>query len=247
MAEAGFPASSYPRKAGRRTLSWEQERSSLADWLRGLPKPVGIMAAYDQRGWQVLDVCRSIGLGVPDQVAVIGVDNDELLCELAQPSLSSVVLDTDRAGYTAAELLAQMMAGKKVMAKQYLIEPLGIVTRQSTDVFSGADADVARAVRFIRDHGCDGIKVQAVVDELAMSRRVLEHRFRQTLGRTPHDEILRVQIERVAQLLAETDLPLATIADRAGFKHAEYMSVAFKRQTGLAPRQFRESKREPKK
>ena len=104
-----------------------------------------------------------------------------------------------------------------------------------------------RAVRFIRDHACDGIKVQAVVDELAMSRRVLEHRFRRLLGRTPHDEILRVQIEQVSQLLAETDLPLATIADRTGFKHAEYMSVAFKRQTGLSPKQFRDGRREPRK
>ena len=213
-------------------------------WLVGLPKPVGIMACYDQRGWQVLEVCRGIGLGVPDQVAVIGVDNDELLCELAQPSLSSVIPDTDRTGYAAAELLGQMMAGQHVAAKEYLIGPLGIAARQSTDVLSGADPDVARAVRFIRDHACDGIKVQAVVDELAMSRRVLEHRFRRVLGRTPHDEILRVQIQRVSQLLAETDLPLAMIADRTGFKHAEYMSVAFKRQTGLSPSQFRDGRSE---
>ena len=242
VGEAGFAASSYPHKGGRRTASWEAERAGLTEWLRSLPKPVGIMACYDQRGWQVLEVCRGIGLGVPDEVAVIGVDNDELLCELAQPSLSSVIPDTDRTGYMAAELLGQMMAGRRVAAQQYLIGPLGIAARQSTDVLSGADADVARAVRFIRDHACDGIKVQAVVDELAMSRRVLEHRFRRLLGHTPHDEILRVQIGRVAQLLAETDLPLTVIADRAGFKHAEYMSVAFKRQTGLSPKQFREGK-----
>ncbi|HEX4142020.1 MAG TPA: DNA-binding transcriptional regulator [Pirellulales bacterium] len=247
VTEAGFPTSSYPRAASRRTPSWEQDRASLAEWLAGLPKPVGIMACYDQRGWQVLEICRDIGLGVPDQVAVIGVDNDELLCELAQPSLSSVIPDTDQTGYTAAELLGQMMAGRRVAAKEHLIGPLGIAARQSTDLLAGADADVARAVRFIRDHACDGIKVQAVVDELAMSRRVLEHRFRRLLGHTPHDEILRVQIERVSRLLAETDLPLAVIADRTGFKHAEYMSVAFKRQTGLSPKGFRDGRRETKK
>jgi LacI family transcriptional regulator len=245
VSEAGFPVSSYPRDGAGSNLSWEQERATLSNWLANLPKPVGIMACYDQRGWQVLEVCRGIGLGVPDQVAVIGVDNDELLCELARPSLSSVILDTDRAGYMAAELLAQMMAGQKVPAKQYLIDPLGIVARQSTDVLSGADPDVSRALRFIRDHACDGIKVQALADEVAISRRMLEHRFRRILGCTPHDEILRVQIEKVSQLLAETDLPLATIAERAGFKHADYMSVAFKRQTGLSPRQFRDGRSGP--
>jgi LacI family transcriptional regulator len=126
VADFGFPMSSYPHTAGRRAPSWEQERASLADWLGGLPKPVGIIACYDQRGWQVLEVCRGIGVGVPDQVAVIGVDNDELLCELAHPSLSSVIPDTDRTGYAAAELLGQMMAGHRVEAKEYLIGPLGI-------------------------------------------------------------------------------------------------------------------------
>jgi LacI family transcriptional regulator, galactose operon repressor len=243
-AQAGCQASSYPavRKSSKAggALSWEQERASLVQWLEGLPKPVGIMACYDQRGWQVLEVCRGIGLGVPDEVAVIGVDNDELLCELAQPSLSSVIPDADRTGYVAAELLGEMMGGRRVEAKEYLIEPLGIAARQSTDALAGADPEIARAIRFIRDHACDSIKVQAVVDEMAVSRRVLEHRFRRLLGRTPHEEILRVQIERVTRLLAETDLPLTTIAERTGFKHAEYMSVAFKRQTGLSPRQFRQ-------
>jgi LacI family transcriptional regulator len=245
VSEAGHTASSYPENRKPRTtavrgVSWEQERASLAKWLEGLPKPVGIMACYDQCGWQVLEVCRGIGLGVPDEVAVIGVDNDELLCELAQPSLTSVVPDTDHTGYVAAELLGKWMAGERVESKEYLIEPLGIAARQSTDVLAGADPEIARAMRFIRDHACDGIKVQAVVDEMAVSRRVLEHRFRRLLGHTPHDEILRVQIQRVSQLLAETDLPLAIIAERTGFKHAEYMSVAFKRQTGLSPRQFRQ-------
>lgn len=244
-AQAGCQASGYPTahkspKAAGRAPSWEQQRDSLTAWLEALPKPVGIMACYDQRGWQVLEVCRGVGFGVPDEVAVIGVDNDELLCELAQPSLSSVIPDTDRTGYLAAQLLGELMAGRKLETMEYLVKPLGIAGRQSTDALAGADPEIARAIRFIRDHACDGIKVQAVVDEMAVSRRVLEHRFRRLLGHTPHDEILRVQIQRVERLLIETDLPLATIAERTGFRHAEYMSVAFKRQTGFSPRQFRQ-------
>jgi LacI family transcriptional regulator len=251
VAASGYQASLYPtrgksRGPKARPSSWEQERAMMVQWLQNLPKPVAIMAGYDQRGRQVLEVCRGIGLGVPDEAAVIGVDNDELICELAQPSLSSVIPDTDRTGYLAAELLGRMMAGETIEAGEHLIGPLGIAARQSTDVLAGADPEIARAMRFIRDHACDGIKVQAVVDEMAVSRRVLEHRFRRLMGHTPHEEILRVQIQRVTRLLAETDLPLATIADRTGFKHAEYMSVAFKRQTGLSPRQFRDGKKGPR-
>jgi LacI family transcriptional regulator len=120
-----------------------------------------------------------------------------------------------------------------------LIRPTGIVTRQSSDVLATADAEVSTAVRFIRDHACDGIKVEDLLRAIPISRRVLESRFRKMLGRTPHDEILRVQLQRVKQLLEETDLPLAMIADRAGFKHVEYLSVVFKRHFHQPPSQYR--------
>jgi LacI family transcriptional regulator len=239
VTAAGHTMYHYRPKRAARARPWEQEQTDLAAWLERLPKPIGLMAGYDIRGWQVLEVCRRIGAAVPDQVAVVGVDNDELLCELAGPSLSSVIPDTGRTGYEAAELLERMMSGGQVAPSEHLIKPVGIAARQSTDVLAIADPDIARAVRMIRDRACDGLKVDALVSELAISRRMLEHRFKRLLGMTPHEQIAKVQIQRVMKLLRETDLPLATIAQRAGFRHVEYMSVAFKRQTGVAPREFR--------
>jgi LacI family transcriptional regulator len=258
IAEAGFDCSVYrsaPRRRG--TASWEQERADIAAWIRHLPKPAGVMACYDIRGREVLDACRQLGVSVPDEVAVIGVDNDELLCDLADPPLSSVIPDTQRTGYEAARLLDLLMAmrkgtaplsskgqsplssGRRELPTAHLIKPLGIVTRDSTDVLATDDSDLSAAVRFIRAHATHGIKVEDVLRAVPLSRRVLESRFQKLLGRTPHEEITRVQIERVKELLTETSLSLSAIAHRAGYRHVEYMSVAFKRETGQPPSAYR--------
>lgn len=211
----------------------------LRAWIESLPKPVGIMAAYDIRGQQVLDACRSAGLAVPGDVAIIGVDNDTLLCELASPPLSSVIPNAHRTGYEAASLLERLMQGKRVPATAHLIAPLGVAARQSTDVLAVDDRDVARAVQFIREHACGGINVSDVLRAVPLSRRVLEQRFQRLLGRTPREEILHVRLNRVKQLLIETDLPLYLVAERTGFEHVEYLSVVFKRETGRTTSAFR--------
>jgi LacI family transcriptional regulator len=211
----------------------------LARWLRSLPKPVGVMACYDLRGVQVLDACRRLGVPVPDEVAVVAVDNDELLCELAHPPLSSVIPNTRRTGYEAAALLDRLMNGGRARGETHLIPPLGVATRQSTDVLAIEDPHVSRAVRYIREHACDGINVRDVLRAVPQSRRLLEARFKKLLGRTPHEEILRVQLRRVKQLLTETDLPLETIAERTGFAHPEYLSVVFRREVGQPPSRYR--------
>ncbi|HTD65165.1 MAG TPA: DNA-binding transcriptional regulator [Candidatus Limnocylindria bacterium] len=215
------------------------EIERVAKWLRRLPKPLGVMACYDLRGQQVLDACRIHGIQVPDDVAVIGVDNDELLCDLADPPLSSVIPNAHRAGYVAASLLDRMMAGQKVKAEAHLIDPLGVATRRSTDVLAMDDRNVAAAVRFIRDHACEGIRVRDVLKAVPQARRRLEAQFSKLVGRTPQAEITRVQLNRVKLLLAETDLPLDDIASRAGFVHAEYLSVVFKRNFGMPPSHYR--------
>ncbi len=228
----------FPRKAtGRESRDLQQRQ--LADWIRKLPKPLGVLACYDIRAQQLLDVCREIDVAVPDDVAVMGVDNDELLCDLSAPSLTSVIPNAHRTGYEAAALLDRMIAGKKVAPEPHLIEPVGIAIRQSTDVLAMEDRDVAAAVRFIREHACDGINVADVLKAVPLSRRVLESRFRSRLGRTPHEEILRLKLDRVKQLLAETELSIAAIAQRAGFEHAEYLSASFKQHFGLAPSVYR--------
>lgn len=217
---------------------------ALARWVAALPKPVGIMAAYDIRGRQLLDACRTAAIRVPDDVAVIGVDDDALLCELADPPLSSIAPDTHRTGYIAAQLLEQMMEGGKVDELEYHIPPLGIVTRRSSDALAIGDADVCGALRYIRDHACEGISVDDVLSQTPLSRRVLESRFRRLLGRSPHQEILRVRVERVKRLLAETDLPIKAIAKKSGIPHTEYLSVTFKRITGRSPSEYRRSMRD---
>jgi LacI family transcriptional regulator len=238
---AGHALHRHEAPAGARDPA--AETVALRRWLLELPKPVGILAAYDIRGQRVLDACRGAGLAIPDEVAVLGVDNDELLCELASPPLSSVMPNTLRTGYEAAALLDRMMRGEAVRPVAHLIPPVGVVARQSTDVLALEDRAVAQAVRFIREHACEGINVGDVLQGVTLSRRVLEQRFRRLLGRTPREEILQVRLARVKQLLTETDLTLYRVAERTGFEHVEYLSVVFKRETGRTPRQFRTAAR----
>ena len=234
---AGFQCHTY---APRKTIkSMNALRAGLGRWLKSLPKPVGVFACYDVRGQQVLDACRDVSLGVPEEVAVIGVDNDELLCHLAAPPLSSVIPNTLQTGYEAAALLDQMMAGRKIPPSAHLIAPRGIAERQSTDILAVEDRDIARALQFIREHACEGINVSDVLRTGALSRRVFEQRFQRLLGHTPRYEILRVRLRRVKQLVSDTDLPFHKIAERTGFKHAEYLSVIFKRETGKTLSRYR--------
>jgi LacI family transcriptional regulator len=205
-----------------------------------LPKPVGIMACYDIKAQQLLDVCRENDLAVPEEIAVIGVDNDPVLCNLTTPPLTSVIPNTHRTGYEAAMLLDRMMSGERIAPKGYLIPPIGVYTRQSTDVLALADREIAAAVRFIREHACDGATIKDLLRVVPLSRRVLERRYWKSTGRTPHQDLVRFRIDRVKQLLTETDHSLERIAALAGFDHPEYMSVAFKRETGATPGKFRQ-------
>jgi LacI family transcriptional regulator len=237
--EAGAAAVACPAPAGDRPLPWNQERDRLAAWLAGLPKPVGILACYDIKGQQLLEACRDAGLAVPEEVAVIGVDNDRLICELCTPPLSSVVPDVHRTGYRAAALLDRLLAGGAADGSAHLIAPLGVCARRSTDVVAVEDRILSAALRFIRERACEGINVGDVLAAVPQSRRALDRRFQEALGRTPHEEIVRVKLERAKTLLAETDLAQAAIARRAGFSSEEYLSVAFKRAVGLSPGEFR--------
>lgn len=222
---------------------WENEQWKLGDWLASLPKPVGVMACFDIRGQQVLDVCRRLGLRVPEEVAVIGQHNDELLCELCDPPLSSVVPNPRLAGYRAAELLDRMMRGRRVAARVHRIAPIGVEARQSTDVVAIEDADVADAIRFIRQHAAEGIGVDDVLRAVPVSRTMLERKFRSLLGYTPYEAMLRVRLARAKELLATTAMPIGSVADQAGFSSAEYFSASFKSRVGMSPRRFRAGSR----
>ncbi|QOV88702.1 XylR family transcriptional regulator [Humisphaera borealis] len=237
------PAVMHATVVPRAGHEWIEESTRLARWLVGLPKPVGVMACYDLLGRQVLEACRQASLAVPDDVAVIGVDDDELICELSDPPLSSVVPDAHRTGYEAAALLDRMMGGEIVEAKPHLVPPLGMMPRASSDVLAIDDPDITAAVRFIREHALDGIDVNDVVERVPLSRRVLESRFKKLVGRSPHEEIDRVQINRAQELLRETDLSLVEVSAKIGFPHAEYLSVVFKKRVGMTPREYRKQHR----
>jgi LacI family transcriptional regulator len=236
--EAGVPCSVFPvgslrgRKAGN-----PHER--LSAWLRSLKKPVGLMACYDVRARHVLDTCEELGLLVPEDVAIIGVDNDELMCELTNPPLSSIEQGARTMGYQAAALLDRLMSGRKVAQSKFVVAPEGIVTRRSSDALAIDDADVAAAVRFIRQRACEGIQARDVVQTVAISRTALMTRFKALLGRTIHAEIQRVQIEQVRQLTAATDLPLSRVAAMTGFRYLQQMIAAFRRYTGQTPGEYR--------
>lgn len=226
-----FPSASAPPNG-------DTETDAIGRWLTGLPRPIAVFAFNDGRGQQVLDGCRRTGLAVPEEVAVLGVDNDEVLCALSPPPMSSVILNPQRGGWEAARLLTQMISGKKIPSSAHLIPPVGVAVRQSTDVLAVDDPQIARALRYIREHACEGIGVGNVLQHCPMARRTLEQRFKKLLGRTPRQEIVRVQINRVKELLMGTELPVSEIADRAGFE-PEYLSVVFKQETGLTPTEFR--------
>jgi LacI family transcriptional regulator len=216
----------------------DAEVDAITVWLKRLPKPVAVFACYDNRGQQVLEASRRAGFAVPEEVAVIGADNDEVLCVLSPPPLSSVILNPRRAGWEAAAVLALLMRGEKVSTEPHLIPPVGIATRQSTDILAVHDLKIASALRYIREHACEGIGVGDVLRHCPMARRALENRFGRLLGRTPGEEILRVQLNRVKELLIGTKLPIWEIANRTGFG-PEYLSVVFQRQFNTTPSRFR--------
>jgi LacI family transcriptional regulator len=255
VEEAGHTCHVYrpsrkPRPAEAGTMALEQggliAEAEVAHWVEALPRPVGLMACNDIRGQQVLNACREVGIAVPEEVAVLGVDNDDVLCDLSYPTLSSIVPDTHRIGHEAAALLERMIGGESPPRKSTLIPPLGVVTRRSTDVLAIEDRHLARAVRFIREHACEGITVEDVLEHVPLSRSVFERRFDQLFGHTPKAEILRARLDRLKQLLAETELPLKQIAFKVGFEHAEYMNVFFKERTGQTPGQYRAACRQQK-
>ena len=214
-------------------------RSGTERFLKRLPKPVGIMCCYDILGQQVLDACRALNLRVPDEVAVIGQHNDDLLCDLCDPPLSSVIPNARRAGFEAAQMLQHLMEGKKLRADRVEMPPLGVATRQSTDVVAVADPQLADALRFIRAHACDGINVSDVLRAVPMSRTLLERKCREALGRAPYEEILTCRMNQARQLLQMTSLSIAAIAERSGFGAAERFSVVCRQVTGMSPRELR--------
>jgi LacI family transcriptional regulator len=231
---AGHPCDVY---TGRYVAArqWRGSQRDLWRWLGTLDPPVGMMAANDGRALHVLQACRAAQLRVPDDVAIVGVDNDDVMCDVCSPPLTSVEQGARRIGFEAAALLNVMMNGGAPSRRLTAVPPEGLVARQSTDVLATSDADVAEALRFIRRRACDPITVRDVLETAKLSRSTLEARFREALGRSIHAEIRRVQLEAAKRLLATTNAPLKEVARQAGFSTVQYFTAVFREATGHTP------------
>jgi LacI family transcriptional regulator len=220
----------------RRGLDGE---NAIAAWLRKQPHPLALFACNDVCGQQVLNACREHEIKVPDEVAVMGVDNDDVLCSLCEPPLSSVEPDTERLGAEAAALLDALMAGKRAKSEWVKIPPLRVVERASTDVVAIEDALTVQAVRFIRDHVDEGISVKDVLANVGRSRTDLEQRFHRWLKTSVRVEIIRRRLDRVCSLLQRADLSLEEIGRRTGFSTTAHLCRLFQNRLGQTPTQYR--------
>ena len=229
----------YPTPGSGGPGFWETHQQQLVNWIESLPKPIGVMTSTDLVGQQFLEACQRARVVVPEQVAVIGADNDELICNICFPPLSSVIINDDQRGYQAAAVLDQMMAGHAPPSETIYVEPAGVVSRASTDILAIDDQTLASALRYIRDHACDSITVDDVVRAVPLSRSVLERRFRRTVGRSVNDEIVRVRLNRAVSLLCETQMELKAIAQKAGFGSPSYMGAVFREKLGRTPGSYR--------
>ena len=226
LGERGFCCHIYHARH-KTARHWTSLQQSLASWLLSLPRPVGVLAANDDRAHHILEACRTAQLRVPADVAVIGVDNDELLCQLTSPSLSSIQQAARRMGYEAAACLERLMSGKRRRKQRTVFDPMGLVARQSTDMVTIDDPAVARAAKYIQQNACIGINVSKVVSEAAISRSGLQTRFRTKMGCTIHEAIRRVQLHEAQRLLADTKIPIKQIATNVGFRSVQYMTRIF--------------------
>ena len=233
-------------KSGYECISMAEGHDARA--IRGLPKPVGIFACNDVRGRQIIAGCIRARARVPEDVAVVGVDNDETLCELAEVPLSSVDPAARRVGYEAAAVLDRLMGGRGAAAaaepKLLTVPPAELVVRSSSDVLAVPDDQVATAMRYMQAHACDPMRVEDMMDVLKVSRRTLEKRFRTIFGRTLHDEIRRLQFERARQLLYDTDLKIPQVATKCGFRDAKRFTTLFREEFGSPPIMYRRDARE---
>jgi LacI family transcriptional regulator len=241
VEKGGQSCTVFPGTSARKhRYSWEQEQETIARWLKQLRKPVGIMTSNDDRGHQVLDACRRAGLNVPDEVAVVGVDNDTNLCNLCTPPLSSIDTNASSVGYEAAALLMRLMRDGKAPGEPVLVgSPRGLVPRQSTDMLAIEDDEVAKALRYIREHACGGIRVSDVLAQTKHSPSTLERRIKALFGRSLKSEITRVRLELAKLLLQETNLKVSQIAARAGFNASKYFCEVFRSVEGITPTTYR--------
>lgn len=249
LKRAGFEASTcyadyLPMRPAR--ASWVAADAELSAWLQSLPKPAAVFCCHDVPARDVAEACTTLGLRVPEEIAILGVDNDRFECEITRPTLSSIALPMREIGRQAAGLLAQSMASNETTASPTVIAipPVHVVARRSTDLRAVRDPSVRRALAFLQDHFTESVGVGETAQAAGLSRRQLERRFRDALGRTILSEIHRLRVDAAMKLLAETELKIEAVATRSGFSSARQMAEVFRRTLGKPPSACRRDARE---
>lgn len=238
IGETGATVNAY--KGPQKKMSWAKEEPLILNWIRSLPKPISIFCVNDDRAASVLECCRLLELGVPEDVAIIGADDDEYICELENPPLSSIRVASDQVGYQGAALLHRMIQGLEKMEGQRLVAPAtGVSTRQSTDVLMIQNKEVRKALRFIRENVNRPIRVSDVVAATSLSHRSLNDQFQKELGTSAGKQLTRARIEYITRLLSDTDMQIQEIATSVGYDDDRHFSRYFKRSTGLTPQAYR--------
>jgi LacI family transcriptional regulator len=245
IQEAGNSVDLYSSSIRNPRDYWYADTKQLARWLSALAKPTGLMGCNDDRARMLVDICRGQKIQVPDEIAILGVDNDEQVCKSCSPPLSSIALAAERGGYEAAALLASMMSGQRPNSRVVTIFPTHVVSRQSTDILAIPDPTMVQLLRFIRDNSNRNLLVADLAKAAGLSRRALQDRFKRFLGRTPMEEIHRCRAERIARLLVETNMTVGQIGEINGFEVEAHVARFFSSQTGMTPLAYRRRNRTP--
>lgn len=230
---------------GEQHVGLAEQLQAFGEWLRAMPKPIGLMGGNERRSWAAVSACQLAGLSVPDQVAIVAGGEDARLFEHTRPAISSVQQDTHAIGWTAASLLDRWMSGETDLPSETLVLPLGIVERASTDIYAYDDADVVAALRYIWDNVAAGVTIESVLERVPVSASTLTRKFRRVLGRTPAEEIKRSRVETARRLVASTEMPLAEVAVASGLGSQSLLSRYLKEATGHTPRALRQAHRPP--
>jgi LacI family transcriptional regulator len=239
LKESGFDVHHFNNIQNKKHQLWYYQQSPLSDWLIKLPKPIALFTCDDNQASHISEACNLAGLRVPDEVSILGVDNDEMVCNMSNPPTSSICLDTENAGYKVAELMEIMIVNKDFRFHDVLVDTTNIITRQSTDIFAINDTEVLKALQYIRDNIAQKCQVSDVIRAVALSRRALEMRFMKAIGRSIYQEILYRKMEKAAQLLLRTKYNIIEVAIMCGFNDDKNFSRMFQKSYKETPLQYR--------
>nr|WP_302828914.1 DNA-binding transcriptional regulator [uncultured Bacteroides sp.] len=243
VTEKGFGNSFFEYQKQPLENLWYYESEPLTDWIKSLPHPVALMACDDTQGNRIMEVCRVLGIHIPEEISVLGVDNDEIICSLSEPPLSSVSLNIVKGGYEAARLIDKLMQDKESAYEDVIIQPVTIVNRLSTDIYATDNPAILAALRYIHQNLANKINVEDIVKQVPLSRRLLEVRFRQVTGQSIYQYVSDLRMERFSQLLLAGNEPIADLAMQVGLSDFKNLSRQFKSWKGCTPIEFRKQNR----